>query len=239
MYAERPSTIRHAVRWTSTSRGGAARILPDGCIDVIVTDGRAMVAGPDRTARWHLGTAGERSCAIRFAPGHAPGILAVPADELVGATVPLAALLGDAPTRRLLERMAAAPDPAGVLEAAFADAARRADDPRRDAVVAALDAGVGVDAVADLAGWTPRQLHRRSLGWFGYGPKHLAKVLRFQRALRAVRAGRPLAATAAELGYVDQSHLARDARQLADATLTELGARPAGDARRRQSPSGA
>ncbi len=227
MYVERRSTIRGAVVWTSTSSGGTGRILPDGCIDVIVTDGRAVIAGPDRTVRWHTGVPGERTVAIRFAPGQAPGIVGVPADELVGVTVPLAALLGDASTRRLLERMAAAPDPAAELEHSFCEAARAGHDPRREAVVAALDGGATVDAAADLVGWGPRQLHRRSLDWFGYGPKHLARVLRFQRALQAIRAGRPLAATAAELGYVDQSHLARDARGLADATLGELGGRQA------------
>lgn len=225
VYVERPSTIRGAVVWSSTSRGGTGRILPDGCIDVIVTEDRAVVAGPDRVSRWHTGVAGERSVAIRFAPGQAPSIVGIPAAELVGTTVPLAALLGDAATRRLLERMAASPDPGAELETAFLVAAQATSDPRRDAVVAALDRGDSVDAAADLVGWGPRQLHRRSQDWFGYGPKHLAKVLRFQRALRAIRAGRPLAATAAELGYVDQSHLARDARGLAGATLTELAGR--------------
>lgn len=208
--------------WASTSRGGTARILPDGCIDLIVTGDRAVVAGPDRAARWHTGAFGERSVAIRFAPGQAPAVLDVPADELVDTTVPLAALLGDGPTRTLLDRLDGAPDPAAELEAAFFAVARATHDVRRVAVVAALDRGASVDAVAHLAGWSARQLHRRSLEWFGYGPKHLAKVLRFQRALRTLGAGLPPAATAAELGYVDQSHLARDARQLADATLREL-----------------
>lgn len=221
-YCERPSTIAGAVVWTSQSAGGPVRILPDGCMDVIVTDGRVVIAGPDSAVRWHTGVAGARSVAIRFAPGQAPGVLAVPAHELLDRTVTGADLWGDAAERRLAERVATADAPAAELEAAFADSARRTADARRATVVRALATGSTVEAAADAADLHVRQLHRRALDWFGYGPKHLARVLRFQRALAMVRAGRPLAATAAELGYTDQAHLARDARDLAGAPMRTL-----------------
>ncbi|MYW10647.1 helix-turn-helix domain-containing protein, partial [Streptomyces sp. SID2563] len=65
-----------------------------------------------------------------------------------------------------------------------------------------------------------RQLHRRALTAFGYGPKTLARVLRLQRALALVRAGLPYADAALAAGCADQAHLARDMRDLAGTTLT-------------------
>ncbi len=94
-------------------------------------------------------------------------------------------------------------------------------------VVTALDAGRPVAATADELGLGARQLHRRSLAAFGYGPKTLARVLRLHRALALARDGVPFADTAARAGYADQAHLARDVRELAGLPLGELlGRRP-------------
>ncbi|MBO1418112.1 helix-turn-helix domain-containing protein, partial [Streptomyces sp. FH025] len=54
------------------------------------------------------------------------------------------------------------------------------------------------------------------------GPKTLARILRLQRALGLARAGVPLADTAARTGYADQSHLAREVRELAGVPVTVL-----------------
>lgn len=86
----------------------------------------------------------------------------------------------------------------------------------------ALDEGRPVAATADELGLGARQLHRRALTAFGYGPKTLARVLRLQRALGLVRQGVPYAETAARAGFADQAHLARDVRQLAGVPLWEL-----------------
>ncbi|OSC73969.1 transcriptional regulator, partial [Streptomyces sp. BF-3] len=64
-----------------------------------------------------------------------------------------------------------------------------------------------------------RQLHRRSLAAFGYGPKTLARILRLQRALALVRTGLPFAEAASAAGCTDQAHLAREMRDLAGTTL--------------------
>ncbi|EST31316.1 helix-turn-helix domain-containing protein, partial [Streptomyces niveus] len=92
-------------------------------------------------------------------------------------------------------------------------------DPLLRAVVAGLDAGRPVAAVAESVGLGTRRLHRRSLDAFGYGPKTLARVLRLQRALALVRASVPYAETAVVAGYADQAHLARETRDLAGLTL--------------------
>lgn len=126
--------------------------------------------------------------------------------------------------RRLTERIDAAPDPAAALEelALRLAAAAPPEDPLVRAVAAALAAGRGVAATAEAVGLGARQLHRRSLAAFGYGPKTLARILRLQRALGLARSGVPLAETAARTGYADQAHLARDVRELAGTRLTAL-----------------
>ncbi|CAM5397850.1 helix-turn-helix transcriptional regulator [Streptomyces violaceorubidus] len=89
-------------------------------------------------------------------------------------------------------------------------------------IVTALDAGRPVAATADELGLGARQLHRRSLAAFGYGPKTLARILRLRRALALARTGVPFAETAARTGYADQAHLSREVRDLAGLPLREL-----------------
>lgn len=61
-----------------------------------------------------------------------------------------------------------------------------------------------------------RTLRRRCHHAFGYGPKTLERILRFQRFLALARrfSGNGLARCAAEAGYADQAHLSREVRQL-------------------------
>jgi AraC-like DNA-binding protein len=79
-----------------------------------------------------------------------------------------------------------------------------------------------VRGMADELGLSERQLHRRCLATFGYGPKTVQRVLRFQAALQDARAGRRLADVAADAGYADQAHMSREVRELAGVPLTEL-----------------
>jgi AraC-like DNA-binding protein len=99
-----------------------------------------------------------------------------------------------------------------------------------------------VAAVGDALGISERQLRRRFADAVGYGPKTLARVLRFQRFLAlaagedraaAARGGSgDLAGLAFAAGYADQAHLTRECRQLSGRTPAELlatGAGPAGE----------
>ncbi|KJY44362.1 hypothetical protein VR46_20910, partial [Streptomyces sp. NRRL S-444] len=91
-------------------------------------------------------------------------------------------------------------------------------DPLAARVAAGLRAGESVAAVAAAVGLGARQLHRRSLDAFGYGPRTLGRVLRLQRALELARRGLPQAEVAYRAGYADQAHLAREVRALAGTT---------------------
>ncbi|MGW0820184.1 helix-turn-helix domain-containing protein [Streptomyces sp. NPDC002845] len=226
MYVERASRLKGAVVWTNTPSGngpGVGRVLPDGCMDLLWHEGRLMVAGPDTRAHVTEG-APSAWAGVRFYPGTAPALLGVPAHELRDRRVDLGDLWPAAEVRHLTARVNAAADPAlGLEEVALRRAAdAEPPDPLLRQVVAALDTGRPVAATADELGLGARQLHRRSLAAFGYGPKTLARVLRLQRALGLARGGVPFAETAARSGFADQAHLARDVRELAGAPLGEL-----------------
>ncbi|MHA5054947.1 helix-turn-helix domain-containing protein [Streptomyces sp. SD15] len=230
-YAQRASRLPGAVVWTRGTSGSSAgsvdssvaAVLPDGCMDLLWHEGRLLVAGPDTHAYVPEDATGPWA-GVRFYPGTAPAFLGVPAHELRDRRVDLADLWPAAQVRRLTARVGAAADPAQALEDVALDRAADVEppDPLLRELVAALDEGRPVAATADRLGLGARQLHRRSLSAFGYGPKTLARVLRLQRALALARAGVPFAETAARSGFADQAHLARDVRELAGATLGGL-----------------
>ncbi|WP_406398942.1 helix-turn-helix domain-containing protein [Streptomyces sp. NBC_00879] len=221
MYEEWPSRLDGAVVWNRTpSTGAVYPVLPDGCMDLIWAGGRLLVAGPD-THGYVPDVRCIRYAGVRFAPGTAPAFLGVPAQELRDRRVELADLWGGAEARRLAERVGEAPDPVAELEAVALGRAAAAvpPDPLLSEVVRRLEAGGTVAGAADAVGLGARQLHRRSLDAFGYGPKTLARVLRLQRALALVRKGVPYAEASLRAGCADQAHLAREMRDLAGMTL--------------------
>ncbi|WP_329531727.1 helix-turn-helix domain-containing protein [Streptomyces sp. NBC_01450] len=227
MYVERASRLAGAVVWSRGASGSTVgAVLPDGCMDLLWNEGRLLVAGPDTHAYAAESTTG-RWAGVRFYPGTGPTFLGVPAHELRDLRVGLADLWPASEVRRLTARVAAAVDPVTALEQVALDRAAAVEppDPLLREVVTALDAGRSIAATADRLGLSARQLHRRSLTAFGYGPKTLARVLRLQRALALARSGLPFAETATRSGFADQAHLAREMRALAGAPLGELLAR--------------
>jgi AraC-like DNA-binding protein len=189
-------------------------------MDLLWNEGRLLVAGPD-TRAYVTGGAPSTWIGLRFHPGSAPAFLGVPAHELRDLRVDLADLWPAAEVRRLRSRIARAPDPATAVED-IALERTAPPDPVLRALVAALDAGRPVAAAADELGLGARQLHRKSLVAFGYGPKTLARILRLRRALALAGAGVPFAETAVRCGFADQAHLARDVRELAGVPLGRL-----------------
>nr|WP_202478126.1 helix-turn-helix domain-containing protein [Streptomyces sp. SID5470] len=194
--------------------------MPDGCMDLLWHEERLLVAGPD-TRAYVTDGAPSTWTGLRFPPGCAPAFLGVPAHELRDRRVELADLWPVSEVRRLRSRTAKASVPATALENIALERAAP-PDPALRALVAALDAGRPVAATADEIGLGARQLHRKSLVAFGYGPKTLARILRLRRALALAGAGVPFAETAARCGFADQAHLARDVRELAGVPLGRL-----------------
>ncbi|MCX5127494.1 helix-turn-helix domain-containing protein [Streptomyces sp. NBC_00193] len=231
-YEERPSrTVAGAVLWRA---GGTASgiVLPDGCMDLLWVDGRLLVAGPDTAAHPAGEVPGSGFAGIRLAPGAAPALLGVPARLLRDRRVELADLWPAAEVRRLTARVASYGDPRAGLEelARLRTADGGLPDPLALEVAALLRAGQGVAAVAEAVGLGERQLHRRSLDAFGYGPRTLGRILRLQRALALTRRGLAQAAVAAAAGYADQAHYTREVRALAGTTPGAYAAGAAGSA---------
>lgn len=201
------------------------RIVPDGCIDIIWMDGRLHVAGPDTGPVLAPLAPGSTVIGIRFRPGLAPTMLGLPATELTDDRVDLDLLWGRA-AERLAERLGGAPGAEAAMRVLERELAERlADsappDPLIEGVVAELRAGPSAPVVAKLAanlGISERHLHRRCVSAFGYGPKTLDRVLRFQGFLAMARSApwneAGLGRLAAEAGYADQAHLTRECRAL-------------------------
>jgi AraC-like DNA-binding protein len=218
-YRERSTGLPGAVLWTKTTADPTpSRILPDGCVDLLWNGQRLNVAGPDTRARWHTSPPGTTWIALRLSAGAGPALLGIPADALRDRSHALDELWSSGDVRRLTARVADAPA-AALTRWAYERLAACAPDPLGARLLALADRGAPVSVMADRLGLSERQLHRRCSVLFGYGPRHLTRVLRLQRALAAPGS---LAEVAAVAGYADQAHLSRDARDLAGATPTEL-----------------
>lgn len=218
-YRERPARVPGAALWTRTAEGGEYRILPDGCMDLLLMDDQLIVAGPDSRAWTGTAEAGTRYAGIRFAPGTAPRFLGVPARELLNERVPLGELWSPSRSRRLADKVRSAANPALALEDAVAGLVEQPPDRLiahvlRSVRSGMLRGGAGVLSLAGSVGLSERQLHRRCLNAFGYGPKMLDRVLHMNIALDQARTGVALADVAALTGYADQAHLTRDIKAL-------------------------
>ncbi|HTD50914.1 MAG TPA: helix-turn-helix domain-containing protein, partial [Acidimicrobiia bacterium] len=224
MYRERPSRVPGGFVWSSVYDGDQVRVLPDGCIDLLWDGIAVSIAGPDTHAQLYVGEPGSTMTGLRFAPGDAPRVLGVPAEDLTDQRVPLDAVWDPVRVRRFTDAVAAAPRPGTALET-LALACRADPDEHSaliDAVVQLARGGCTSTTIADRIGLSARQLQRRSVAAFGYGTKTLGRILRMQEALTLIRRGEGLADSAARSGYADQSHLAREVKDLAGVTITQL-----------------
>lgn len=212
----------------------------DGAVEILANadparpPGRfaAMVSGlHDGPARIATGEA-QTGLQLDLTWRGARALLGIPASAIAGDTVGLDAVVGRA-TERLLDRLASAPDwPArfavldtelAAMAAAGRGAAGTAPEVGRAAdLIGATGGTVRIADLADEVGWSRRHLAERFRTETGIGPKAMARLVRFERVCERLRTpDRPsLADAAADAGYVDQAHLARDFRDLAGHTAT-------------------
>ena len=174
-----PDLAAHvACVWTSVSRGGA--IFPDGCVDIVWRGDRLVVAGPATGPVRPPLPVGAPVFGVRFRLGVAGAALGLPADELADDDGPAGRRVGavgarsgwpPAGRRRCVE---AVRERVLGVAARSARAGRGAADGASRARASRRWPGLGV---------SERQLRRRFADAVGYGPKTLARVLRFQRFL--------------------------------------------------------
>ena len=149
-------------------------------------------------------------------------LFGLPAAELVNVDMDLAAVTGAAVVAELRERLQLAsswPARFAALDEVLSRRLRqRPAHPDVAYVFARLVETGGTVAVADLAGevgWSARHLTEKFRAEVGLRPKEAARVARFDRARRRLRPGTRLADLAAQTGYFDQAHLAREFHALA------------------------
>ena len=173
----------------------------------------------------HAGAQSGIQVALR--PLGARALLGLPAGELAALDLPAEAVLGGvcAELREKLRSAAGWPERFAVLDEILL---RRAADAHVAPEVSwawheLLREG-GATRVSELAagtGWSERHLTSRFRAEIGLAPKAAARVVRFDRArkllVRKLTAGGDylLADLAADCGYFDQAHLAREFRALA------------------------
>ncbi len=199
-------------------------VLPDGCTDLIWQSGvGAFVAGPDTGPAPTARPPGTVFVGARFRPGAGGAALGVPLSELLDQRVD-AADLAAVPAGRLPGSL----PPAEAMSRVAGIAAQMVTERPPDRLV--LEAarllgrpGARADLVAARLGISERQLRRRCQAAVGYGPRMLARVLRFRRFVSRIDAGAAdLARIAAEAGYADQAHLTRESGRLAGLTPAAL-----------------
>jgi AraC-like DNA-binding protein len=217
-----------ACTWERRGGAGEARVLPDGCTDLVWSrNGGLRIAGPDTGPVLYQLDPGYEATGLRLRPGAGGSVLGIPLAEIRDQRAPLELLWGrDA---ALLEERIALAEPAErrrLLEQAVRPWAREAEaDPLVLASLRLL--GWPDSSVAELSrtlALSERALRRRFDGAIGYGPKMLDRIIRFRRFLRQARSpsGVSLAETAFELGYADQAHLTRESRRLSGLTPGDL-----------------
>jgi AraC-like DNA-binding protein len=212
--------------WTTVHRGGV--IFPDGCVDLVWHGTQLVVAGPATGPVDPSIEIGDTVSGVRFRLGVAGAALGLPAGEFTDTTVPIADVWGP----WVHERVAAGGMPA-LLEIVRERLLGLEIDPlARAAALGMAGPGARVDALGAALGVSERQLRRRFADAVGYGPKTLARILRFQRFLTLAADGGELARLALQAGYADQAHLTRETRRLAGRTPLDLvasRATPAGE----------
>ena len=191
----------------------------------------SFVAGLGDRASVTEYTGEQRGVQVNLTPLGARRLLGVPMEELARRVVAIEDVLGgelverlqDAPNwharfalldELLVRRLEASAPVAPQLEHAWAR-------------LSASDGAVAIGALAREVGWSRRHLAERFRTDVGLPPKVVARILRFERVTRALRAnaGSGLADIAYASGYADQAHLNRDFREFAGTTPTAYAAR--------------
>lgn len=201
-----------ACLWRQDPLDAGARVIPDGCVDLMWLGDDLVVAGPDTgPVVWESLPA---VSGIRLRPGAAGPVLGTPASTIRDLTVPLEHLWPEA-----RDVSGARWDDAERLRWLTTALLRHRSEP--DHLVRAASrmlsgADVPIRDVARDLGVSERQLHRRVTAAVGYGPKTLARVLRLRRLMRVP--GGSLADRAHAAGYASQAHMGDEVRRLTGLT---------------------
>lgn len=166
---------------------------------------------------------------VCFTPWGLSRLTRLPVGELTNRNVEIAHAFGAAVQDELSDRVArcrGAGERKDVVEEILVRllAADRGAQSREAAAERAVEliAGSGgtirVEDLADAFGFGRRRLDRMFTSEIGYSPKKIARLIRFQRALKVLPRVATLTEAAYELGYYDQAHFIREFRELSGRT---------------------
>ncbi len=224
--------------WAFPATEHEHRVLPDGCMDIVVIDGRARLVGTMRKAVV-VPPSTAAVVGVRFRPGEVARLCSGSPRELTDSDSllcdvwgddgrrledALLALVEDATRRKLAAEAIvrrALPFVEKALYRRLASHAAPADLPIRAAALL-LAEGVSVRDAAQQAGLSERHLARRFIERVGVSPRTFTRVRRLQRAAFELQRGAKPAQVAALVGYADQPHFTREASALAGTTPTAL-----------------
>lgn len=202
--------------------GHPLRLYRDGSDDAgqVVSD--AVVAGASASFYIKDTSQPTRSVGVLLRPGAAQALFGCDADALASRHVALQDLWGSQAVR-LCERLNECADEAGrveLVQSALLARLRpvRAMHPAIAQTLQGLATGAPVRALVAASGCSHRTLLARFRAATGLTPKAYARVLRFQRAARALARGQRLADVAYDAGYSDQAHFNREFRALSGMT---------------------
>jgi AraC-like DNA-binding protein len=201
------------------------RVLPDGCLDIVVGPREAIVVGAMTRPIVVPAAGGAGMVGVRFRPGMATAFLRIPAAALTDDSAPLEAVwldgrqvadyvgsslgsdravsrLAEALTARLSRIATVPPDLLAAVERIMARGGR-----------------IDISRLAASLGVTRQHLARRFAAHVGVPPKTFCRVARLWKVLRSTAdGGVNWAGLAADLGYSDQSHLVTEFRSLTGLT---------------------
>lgn len=193
-------------RWTLAGDGAAdqwvvQQATPDGCVEIIRRRAGGSRWNGDQPACFAVGLierpepfeiSGDASFeALRLWPWACSMLFGLPLSALRGRWLPF-----DAPDF-------------SEIEARLAGAGRLND------IGCAIIAAESVAGMSEATGMSPRTLQRWFAAHVGLPPRRYLRLLRFQRAFETAPRQSSLAGHAAEQGFADQAHMAREFRILA------------------------
>lgn len=212
--------------WARTALG-EGQVLPDGHIDVMCVSGETpFLAGPDTKPANASLHAGAQVIGLRLRVGVAATAFADSAVSFADQRIALHDLTPAGSHGRLDDELGNASHPTQIADALIGYLDRLVPrDWHCDHIVDSTVRELRRGATPTAAPLSERQHRRRFRAAMGYGPKTFERICRLERFIQAAHADsrrRPIAHMAAECGYFDQAHLARDAALLANKTPLEL-----------------
>ncbi|NYJ01727.1 AraC-like DNA-binding protein [Nocardioides thalensis] len=202
-------------------RGGSAddaAQYADGCV----------VATPTRA--WEFGyPSWTRSVGVHFKPWGLAPFLPVPAAELCDRPATVAQVWGKSAAAGLRERMTSAETPDEMLTLLEAELLRRHRDVpglevvrRAGSAIATSGGTVAIGGLGAAARVSSTYLAQRFKDVVGVTPKRLARSYRFTLTTLAIDVAAPIdwGEVAADAGYFDQAHFAREFREFSGLTPT-------------------